>query len=297
MREEFNSDKCLDIKPWVKQAITEEEKLSKDRMWKNEPDADEIHQERLKRIRFLHKHGKTDAQAENVAQQLETCESNSRCLSGACPECGRLLQRWFVRRSKTFVREHLEKAEHELVAITIVPAWPIVLPGTLATFSVTDLQRRIKYALKNIGLEVALGGVDFSFNEDYEEKYKPFWSPHIYLITSTENRQQLQRKIRKHFEASEEIPRPVKIPTFENIARRRSYALKMNFKRRIGYDDTRTTNDGTIRYFRNTNHDELRAAERLELFVYLDQVGLAARVIFVGAKPVINSSGVTIERC
>jgi hypothetical protein len=73
-------------------------------------------------------------------------------------------------------------------------------------------------------------------------------------------------------------------------------ALKMKFKRRIGYDEIKIGKHGNIRKCRNTSRDKLRAIERLELFMYLDQIGLVPRVIYYGSEPKINSIGVTIER-
>ena len=40
-------------------------------------------------------------------------------MSGACPQCGRLLQRWFARASKRFIADHLETQKGELVAISL----------------------------------------------------------------------------------------------------------------------------------------------------------------------------------
>src|SRR6266404_384147 len=139
MRKRFDSHKCLDVKPWVIAAINNESRYPSDQLWKKEPTAEYVHKERLGRIKFLRKHGVTNPQAQTVVDRLETCEPTQRCSSGACPECGRLLQ------------------------------------------------RRLKYALEAVGIGVALGGIDFSFNEDRDEKYRPFWSPHFYLITSTHN--------------------------------------------------------------------------------------------------------------
>src|ERR1019366_6583747 len=101
--------------------------------------------------------------------------------------------------------------------------------------------------------------------------------------------------LKKSFIASKSVVRPVKIPTFENNARRRSYALKMDFECRVGYDQIKLIK-GKIRECRNTDYQRLRVQERLELFKYLDQIGLASRVIFRGAKPIVNLSGVRIKR-
>jgi hypothetical protein len=128
-----------DVKSWVIAAIAEESRLPKDLLWKNERTADEMYQERLRRVRFLRKHGKVDLQADMVADRLERCEVGKRCLSGACPECGRLFQRWFVRRSETFISAHLDCSDRELVAITIVPIKAATQPGHLNGFSIVDL--------------------------------------------------------------------------------------------------------------------------------------------------------------
>jgi hypothetical protein len=158
------------------------------------------------------------------------------------------------------------------------------------------VQRRLKYVLKKTRIRVALGGIDFSLNEDREGKYRSFWRPHFYLITSTENKKKLRNKLRQIYLKSEEVPRPVKISSFKNIARRRSYALKMHFKPRIGYHEIKNQN-GKIRNCRNTSRDKLRAAERLELYTYLNKIGLANRIIFWGGKPVVKSPRVKIEKC
>jgi hypothetical protein len=132
--------------------------------------------------------------------------------------------------------------------------------------------RREKLKFKKAGVDVALGAIDFSFNEDREQKYLPFWSPHFYLITSTDHRKTLSKKLCKLFSKTREIPHPVQIKSFENIACRRSYALKMDFRRRIGYSEIKKIEE-KIRKCRNTSRDKLRAAERFELFIISIKLG------------------------
>jgi hypothetical protein len=278
------------------QAIRDESQYEPDILWKEEPSAECVSNDRLRRIKFLRKHNKTDPKAEALADRLESCEPEQRCLSGACPECGRLFQRWFVRRSRSFIAKHIDLPWNYLVAVSIVPWTPTVGLGQLFTVDAGNLQRRLKDALKKADIDVALGAIDLSFNEDYGEKYEPFWSPHFYLITSTADKKMLGKNLRALFRRSDEIPRPVKILTFRNNARRRSYALKMTFNRRIGYWEIRERGGGT-RKCRNTSRQKLRTAERVELFVYLDQIGLGSRVTFRGARPVVISPEVNIENC
>src|SRR6266478_1230186 len=296
MRRRFDSHKCEDVKPWAIAAINDESRYPPDRLSKKEPTAEFAYKERVKRIKFLRKHGKTDPKAAVLAHRLESCESDQRCLSGACPECGRLFQRWFVRRSKKFIAKQISRPKHELVAVSVVPFDFLVRPGYLSALNMRNFIRREKVKLKNAGVDVALGAIDFSFNEDHEQKYLPFWCPHFYLITSTKHRKTLRKKLRKLFSKTKEIPHPVWIPRFHNNAYRRSYALKMKFIRRIGYWEIRKRK-GKVGKYRNAGPDKLRAAERLELFMYLDQIGFADRVFFLNAKPVVKGQSVKIERC
>jgi hypothetical protein len=140
-----------------------------------------------------------------------------------------------------------------------------------------------------------LGGIDFSFNEDREGKYQPFWSVHFHLITSTDDKKAFGRNLRKCFLKSDVVRRPIEIEPFDNKAYGRSYVLKVNFWRRIGYQQIKRQQKN--RKCRDTSEDRLRAAERLELFIYLDQIGFAKRMIFWGGKRVVSSARVKIEKC
>jgi hypothetical protein len=285
--------KYLDIKPWVITAIAEEEQKPDMQLWREEPSVDFQYVERLRRIRLLRKYTKDHPLCEAVANRLKACEPRERCCSGACPECGRLLQRWFVRKSKRLIRDNIDRPDYTLFALSIIPYWSIARPGTLHTLDLANAQRRLKYALDKAGIGVLIGGIDFSFNEDKEARYKPFWSPHFYLITSVTDERKLKRQLKTLFKAAPGIPRPVRVPRFHNLAKRRSYAFKMVFKRRIGLTDE-TRRDG--RKCRNTSRQRLRAAERLELFMYLDQIGFEQRLIFRRVEPSIKSSRVRIKR-
>ena len=228
-----------------------------------------------------------------IAVRLENCQPNQRCLSGACLQCAQLLQRWFVRQSKKFIANHLKTREKELIAISIVPPGSMVMPGKLNLFSIVNFQRRLKYILAKADVETAIGGIDFSFNEDQKGKYRPFWNPHFYVITRTAKRDQLRRALIKRCQKTLAVPRPIKISPFENTARRRSYALKTQFKRRIGYDQKKEGED-QVRNCRNTSRDKLRARDWLELLLCLDQMGLASRPFFLGVKPHVSSRRVRL---
>jgi hypothetical protein len=180
------------------------------------------------------------------------------------------------------------------VALNIVPASPRIDQGKLDRFSVVNLQRRIKAVLDRLEVEAAIGGLDVSFNEDSDGKYAPLWSVHAYVITGTKDRKALGRTLRKTCKCSLEVPRPTKVVGFENTARRRSYALKTHFKRRVGHVEERLREAKPYKV-RNTQNQRLRAVERLELWLFLDRIGLASRVFFRMCEPRSSLSRVSIE--
>jgi hypothetical protein len=279
---------------WVGKAVAGEERKPTEPLWENAPSAESMFEERLRRINFLRKFVKKGPRAATIADQLEACEPGNRCASGTCPECGRLFQRWFVRKSRKFMERYLNKPSTDLIAITIIPTDPIIRPGKLNELSIENSRRRPKYAMKKANIGTAIGGIDFSFNEDKTSRYEPFWSVHYYVVLATENRERLKGLLQCSFRPSISTPRPIKITSFQNSARRRSYILKMKFDRRIGYDQLKQ-NGNEFRTCRNTSRDKLRAAERLELLLYLDRIGLAKRVIFRNCKPINSKKGISIK--
>lgn len=286
-RRHVNSTTQSNTKAWVIKAIAEESKNPPDQMWKGEPSAEKISEEQLKRTRFLRKNGKQDPDLLLIADCLEQCDSRNPCCSGACPQCSRLFQRFYVRHSKKPIRDIIAPEGNKLIAICIIPSLPIVRHGQLKLFSIANLQRRIKSALDAANINSGIGGVDFSFNEDCENEWQPFICPHVYFITSTNNREALRQILNLIFKPSAEILKPIHLPSFDNLARRRSYSLKMIFKRRISYYKKRK--EKPTKESRNTSNDKLRASERIELYKYLHQIGLAARVIFRGIKPEMSN--------
>ena len=210
------------------------------------------------------------------------CKQNNRCYSGACPECGRLFQRSYVRQLKGAIRDIIEPEGQQLIALSIIPSSGFVRPGQLSNFSIANYQRRIKPTLDLVGIKSAVGGIDISFNEDHENKWSPYICLHPYIITATDDSERLQRNLAKTISNTIEVPRPIKVSLFENNAYRRSYSLKMKFNRRISNTKDRKGRKTTCR---NTANDKLRVDQRIELCKYLHQIGLAARIIFRGIKP------------
>src|SRR4051812_46328213 len=58
--------------------------------------ADEAYDERLQHVRRLHRHAPHNLAVQALANRLDSCAPHQRCMSAACPECGRATTRWFV---------------------------------------------------------------------------------------------------------------------------------------------------------------------------------------------------------
>jgi hypothetical protein len=64
--------------------------------WDGAPLSQQAFTKRLVQIKRLHRFARDLPDATPLARLLETCVPRHRCMSGACPECIRAFQRWFV---------------------------------------------------------------------------------------------------------------------------------------------------------------------------------------------------------
>lgn len=85
---------------------------------------------RRRRVKRLRRFGMKNPDALQVADRLEACQPEGRCLSGACPECARAWQRWFVTATADFLRRQGETAGSTI--LSPIHASGLVAPGELA---------------------------------------------------------------------------------------------------------------------------------------------------------------------
>jgi hypothetical protein len=281
-------------KAWVAETLTNIE-LFRDGEpeWTNAETSLEATEERERRARFLKMHARDVPNAGLIADRLNECSPQERCGSGACPWCGRAFQRFNVREGKRL----LEAEAPGLIGISAVSLVLAPLPpeGALSQLSIKSLQDGVKKVLRANGVKLALGGLDLSYNEHRDHRFAPHWAPQYWLLLPTSNRHRWEPALRSLSPSSDVVPRPLKILRWDRDLAALGYALKTRFKRRESYEHERPYRDGT-RICRNTRSLPLRAKERLELFQFLDQVGLAARVFLLGARPTRTEAGISIVR-
>ncbi len=86
--------------------------------------------ERRKAVKRLRRAGKENAAALNLASRIAACAPKQRCGSGACPECARAWQRWFVIATRNFLKSEPRKS------VTVLN--PIYVSGKIEPGSLCD---------------------------------------------------------------------------------------------------------------------------------------------------------------
>jgi hypothetical protein len=268
---------------WVEAACTRRERNSRT--------AAEARELRERSVRLLGRYGKQDRAALSLAERLEACPPRRRCMSGACPECGRAFQRWFVANSRDLIRQLDGGA---LLMVTIVPDYGRCPLDELKNFNVEAVWRRTKRYLAKAGVRVAFGGLDFSVNVDGKDG-EPYVQVQCTLFVPKKLWPKSDRELRIALNRSGEVARPMLVRGFDGDNAGLAYALKPTFHRRESYPQAADARrDG--RSSANTRNRPLRGTAWTQLAVFLDRMGLGARLCLIGVKRVRKYEEVTMRR-
>jgi hypothetical protein len=258
--------------------------------WPNAPTAEEAEKRRLfcaKRLRRF----KLSPEALKLAARLKDCRRGERCQSGACPECGRAFQRWFVH-STTALISASDYSGH-LVSVSIVPPRARVPSCDITSLSMAD--STVTQALQDsTEADWMIGGIDVSLNDDTQKGLQEEWQLQLYGIAMVKNRDALGSRLRSKFERTKEVFRPVQIKPCDGSARVISYAYKPEFVRRIAYHAT-ITSKGKARKCWMTRKVSLRTRLHAGLMEWLGAVGLLQRLYLFRIQTVKATSGVTLK--
>jgi hypothetical protein len=272
-------------RPWVANVLTSNTLYGdKGPSWHNATTSLQARSERERLCRFLFKHSFVKPQLRLMAQLIADCRPNNRCLRGSCPECGRAFQRYSVSECESLLR-----GRHAMVASVIDSR--ISARNDLSELSTASLINRTKRCLKKNGVDLAVGGVDFSFNEDQRGQFRSHWSSHLWLILPSRNQDRWEPALRAQNPPSEATPTPVMVLDWDQRNNALAYSLKTTFYRRISvYEQKQSRAKPT----RNTNYQDLRVAEKIPLYCYLDAIGLQSRLFLLGARPTATDRGIRL---
>ena len=262
--------------------------------WVNCPTAEEAKNNRIAAIKRLQRDSETaDPAAEPLADILSACRPARRCLSGACPVCGRAFQRWWVSET-----EKLAAATNpaRLHAISIVLPDHRVRAGSLGNLDPTRLKRPLFETIKNIGgLDWLVGAIDLSLNDDHQKGLGIRWQPQFYLFASTTRIDLLSKVLRQKYPSTDVVRRPVQIKECDGSAQAISYGFKTFFVRRIAYQ-TEVGLPENRRTCWHTRKVSLTAAEHILAMLWMHKVGFAGRLFLRGVRMTRNGQHVGLVK-
>jgi hypothetical protein len=260
--------------------------------WPGAPAAQDAKARRLfcaKRLRRF----KLSPEALKLAARLKACRPGDRCQSGACPECGRAFQRWFVHSTTALISASNNSGD--LVSVSIVFPKARVPSCGITTLSMADSIAAVTQALEGPSdIEWMIGGIDVSLNDDTQKGLQEEWQLQLYGIAMVTNRDALGSHLRSKFEQTKDVSRPVQIKPCDGSAGVISYAYKPEFVRRIAYHATITSKGKTHKCWM-TRKVSPRARDHAGLMEWLDTVGLLQRLYLYRVQTVKAMSGVTLK--
>jgi hypothetical protein len=225
-------------------------------------DAKKARKRYVKRLRrFAHQF----PEAKKLAKILARCKRRRRCMSGACPECGRAFQRWFVSRVVALAAAETD----DLNSISIVFLNHRTAENQLTALNTAGMKRSISETIKDAdGLEWLAGGIDLSLNDDRQKKQGIAWQPQFYGLADVNDVETLSNLLRGTYTRTKTAPRPVQIKECDGTANAISYAFKTEFVRRIAYR-TEVGPPERRRKCWHTRKVSLRAGEHVQAMLWI----------------------------
>jgi hypothetical protein len=214
-------------------------------------------------------------------------------MSGACPECGRAFQRWFVAQVTDLASN---ESSLGLIAVSIAFTKHRTAEDKLDTLNTTRMKRSLSESLKNTdGLSWMVGGIDISLNDDTQKNGDIAWQPQFYGFADVTSREALSKVLRDTYGPTKKAPRPVQIKECDGSTKAISYAFKTDFVRRIAYR-TEVGPPEKRRKCWNTRKVSLRPAEHVRAMLWMHQVGLAGRLYLRGVRMTRTGDSVGLVR-
>jgi hypothetical protein len=175
----------------------------------------------------------------SIIRSIQWCRPYSRCESGACPECTRALQRWFVENMRNATATSLE-SNKELIRLSLVPDYASTF-AMHPTMGWENVIARLCHDMASVGIPWAIGGSDFSVNIDKVNGGKPILQGQLWLFLEKPEGH-WERKRKALINSSGAIKRPFQKLEYIGSHAKLAYGIKNDFNQRNSY---LTITDGT----------------------------------------------------
>ncbi len=183
--------------------------------------------------------------------------------------------------------------DSKLVAPSLIDAKHRKPLGNLPAIKIGGFKTDSRAVLLNTAsVRWAVLGVDISLNDDTTKGLGIAWQAQIYGIGEVEDRKATSKALRKHFPDSKYVRRPVVLKACDGTPYACSYTFKTEFRRRVTYWD-----DNHIPYpCWETSKPPLKAREHVELLLFLDQLGIAGRMMLHKVRLLHTKEGVVLQK-
>lgn len=234
-----------------------------------------------KLVKFLKNNAAGSPQLLGTAAALHRCDRRHRCLHPACPQCGRAVQRLFVRALVDFLDTHEDLGPWVMLSL--------VLPPLAPSGGIDFAAERARYTtvLRQAGLTLGAFGLDLSFNEDdrrrlpKKERFTPHPCVHLYGIAPVAQVAEALPVLKRFVPATVAVRRPVWREQFDGNPAALAYSHKPGFTRRQTIEQVRA---GRVNLVRTTRDRPLRVEQRISAVRALTRAGLTGRIMLLGLR-------------
>jgi hypothetical protein len=245
-------------------------------------------EESKKTVAQLKKYKTHTPEAPRAIARLKECRPHARCLSPACKKCSRAWQRACVVATAKIILDFDRRLGRRVawVALSIVPTG-------LSTTDPRVVRKVVCEMLRNAGVTLFIGGIDFSVNEDRRthvkaaDRFKAHLSTHVwgfapaYLVTT-----EAKKALRAANPKSNSVERPIWSKRFNRKTAGIAYAWKPKFFRRVSETVICMTRTGVPRRTSKPRTMPLRVRQEVRLHGRLNIISFEDRLVLVGVKPI-----------
>jgi hypothetical protein len=249
--------------------------------WPKAPLSREAHEARCQYIKRLRRFSSQFPDAQNVAGILASCDRRYRCMSGACPECLRAFQRWFVSQVQKLAGD---TASTDLRCVSVVLQNYRTADDKLDEVNTVNVKRSISATInKPNALSWIAGGIDLSLNDDTQKNQGTGWQPQLYAIAHVTDLKALSTVLSDKYKSTKTVRRPIYIKECDGSARAISYAFKTQFVRRVAYRK-KVGDHNNRRKCWDTRKISLRPTEHVQALLWMHSVGFSGRLFLQGLR-------------